>query len=654
MSALDDLIAQITDENLRDRIQKEVHNLKRKTEFGLVFEQHTPEVTPLYGVPIKKNSHVTKKIGKPNELFRVVQVDGDNVICTADGKKFFSFARDELVCVAKFGEPIYPCLKKIDAVCNAPESDLWHTLIEAENYHALQLLRYICADRKVDCIYIDPPYNTGARDWKYNDNYVDASDGFRHSKWLAMMKRRLLLAKDILSDSGAIFISIDDNEQAALKLLCDEIFGRDNFVANISVIVNPSGRDYGGVARMHEYILVYQKSHALKINLIPDEDGKFKMFDGLGGFELRELRNRNVRFNVDNRPNLYYPFYIDTSSVDENGLYRISLEPEKNFVELYPMESQGVKTVWRWGKEKSAANLNVHIMAKKKKAGGYMIVEKYREEKKMARSVWAEKDFRNESGTLLLKEIFDGKVFDYPKPLELIKRILQMATDKNSLVVDFFAGSGTTMHAVNLLNAEDGGRRRCILVTNNEVGETEERRLKNLGYQPDSEEWQELGIARHVTWRRTVCSITGKNIHGEPLKGKYFGSEIAMADGFKANAIFFKLGFLDKNAVEFGMQFREILPLIWLKAGGCGACPTLDEKILPPMMILPENKFAVLLDEKYFLPFEEKILELGEIETVYIVTDSRDGYVAMIKNFLDRKTYQLYRDYLDNFKINLE
>ena len=647
MSALDDLIAQITDENLRDRIQKEVADLKRKTDFGLVFEQHTPEVTPLYGVPIKKKSLVTKKIGKPNELFRVLQVDGDNVICTADGKKIFSFARDELVCVAKFGEPIYPCLKKIDAVCNAPDSDLWHTLIEAENYHALQLLRYICADRKVDCIYIDPPYNTGARDWKYNDNYVDASDGFRHSKWLAMMKRRLLLAKDILSDSGAIFISIDDNEQAALKLLCDEIFGRDCFVANFSWRKRTAKSDVPhGISQDCEYILCYANK-----KFLGGLKGKARKY-----FLTKDFPNREWRFHdlttqkvASERPNSDFTIINPKNGKKyPNNPMRCWAITKETFQQYYDADRiifpgdyeflKISKPVLRYWKEddikKSGENFGMAAVSTFLPAEVGM----------------------TQDGTKEITEIFGDKRFSFPKPVQLIKHLINIATIRkpDALVVDFFAGSGTTMHAVNLLNAEDGGRRRCILVTNNEVGETEERRLKNLGYQPDSDEWQELGIARHVTWRRTVCSITGKNIHGEPLKGKYLGSEIAMADGFKANAIFFKLGFLDKNAVEFGMQFREILPLIWLKAGGCGACPTLDEKILPPMMILPENKFAVLLDEKYFLPFEEKILELEEIETVYIVTDSRDGYVAMIKNFLDRKTYQLYRDYLDNFKINLE
>ena len=358
-------------------------------------------------------------------------------------------------------------------------------IIHGDNLLALKSLlpEY---EGQVKCIYIAPPYNTGNENWIYNDKVnspqiqkwlgevvgKEGEDLSRHDKWLCMMYPRLKLLKKLLADDGAIFISIDDNEQANLKLICDEIFGAQNFVANITLVANLSGRDYGGVARMHEYILIYKKSDTLKINLITDEDGQFTMFDEFGGFELRELRNRNIRFNINNRPNLYYPFYIDTANADENGLHRISLEPIAGWRELYPLESQGIKTVWRWGKERSATNLNVNIMAKPMRNNRYMIVEKYREENKMARSVWMEKEFRNEAGTLLVKEIFGNKSFDYPKSLNTLLRILEMATDKNSIVLDSFAGSGTTAHAVLNLNASDGGNRKFILVEMEDYADT--------------------------------------------------------------------------------------------------------------------------------------------------------------------------------------
>ena len=242
--------------------------------------------------------------------------------------------------------------------------------------------------------------------------------------------------------------------------------GNDNFIGQITVVSNPRGRDYGGIARMHDYLLAYSKSSATLINLINDENNEFKMFDEYGGFELRELRNRNVKFNKGNRPNLYYPFYVNPLSPDKNGLHQISLEKKAGWIELYPRESQGVNVVWRWGKQKAQENLNINIMAKPMRDGSFMIVEKYRESKVMSRSVWWDKDTNTEKGTLLVKELLDGKIFDYPKPVEMLMRICEMGTDpdNNDLVMDFFSGSATTAHAVMQLNAEDGGNRKFIMV----------------------------------------------------------------------------------------------------------------------------------------------------------------------------------------------
>ena len=292
------------------------------------------------------------------------------------------------------------------------------------------------------------------------------TNGRFHTDWLNMVYSRLRLAKDLLATNGVIFVSLDDNESANLKKICDEVFGAVNFIGQITVVGNPRGRDYGGVARMHDYLFVYKKSLEAVINLIEDSENNFKMFDSLGGVELRELRNRNIKFNKDNRPNLYYPFYINPTTEDEYGLHEISLEPKDGWIELYPLESQGVNTVWRWGKQKSQENLNVNIKAKPMRNGSYMIVEKYREGRMMARSVWWDKDTNTEKGTLLVKELMEGKVFDYPKPVEMLMRTIEMGTDSDegAYVLDFFSGSGTTAHAVMQLNAKDGGNRKFIMV----------------------------------------------------------------------------------------------------------------------------------------------------------------------------------------------
>lgn len=269
-------------------------------------------------------------------------------------------------------------------------------------------------------------------------------------------------------------------------------------------------------------------------------------------------------------------------------------------------------------------------------------------------TIWNKKSHSaSEYGTSLLNNIFGGRIFSFPKSVYAVQDTVRffVANKPNALIIDFFAGSGTTLHAVNLLNAEDGGNRRCIMVTNNEVSADEAKTLSDSGYHPGDEEWEKLGIARYVTWPRTVCSIEGHDVKGNPLKGNYLGSDKPMAEGFKANAAFFKLGFLDKTSVALGRQFKEMLPTLWMKAGAIGKCPTVSEDI-PDMLILPENKFAVLIDEMSYMTFEKQIAEHPEIETIYIVTDSEPGYREMIAAFDGKNTYQLYRDYLDNFRIN--
>ena len=257
-------------------------------------------------------------------------------------------------------------------------------------------------------------------------------------------------------------------------------------------------------------------------------------------------------------------------------------------------------------------------------------------------------------GTNLLEKILPKRKFPFPKSLYAVQDTISffVANKPNALIVDFFAGSGTTLHAVNLLNAEDGGNRRCILVTNNEVSEAEAKSLSSQGFKPGDPEWERLGIAHYVTWPRTVCSIKGHDINGEPLKGNYLGSDIPMSDGFKANAAFFKLGFLDKTSVALGRQFKELLPLLWLKAGAMGECPSLAADDISEMLIFPENEFAILVEETAFQRFKDAIDEANSIQTVFIITDYEGNYRAMSNALHVKTTYQLYRDYLDNFRIN--
>ncbi len=337
---------------------------------------------------------------------------------------------------------------------------------------------------KVKLIYIDPPYNTGNDSFAYNDR-------FNHSTWLTFMKNRLEIAKTLLSNDGIIFVHCDNNEFSYLKVLLDEIFYTENYIETISVVNNPRGRDYGGIANMHEYIHAYRKSHLTEVRPLENPDKIFPYEDEIGPFETRELRNRNTAFHENNRPNLVYPFYLNPENEDENGFLEISIEKHKNWIEVFPAKSQGIQTVWRWGKEKSEKNLNINIVGKAmKECGRYQIVEKYRDTTRLARSVWWDKEVNSERGTLHLKELFGKKVFNNPKPEETLKRIIEMGTSEGDIVLDFHLGSGTTCTVAHKM-----GRQYIGIEQMNYIKNVTLERLKKV---VDGEQG---GISEIVNWQ---------------------------------------------------------------------------------------------------------------------------------------------------------
>lgn len=696
MAAINDLIAQIEDIALRERIAKEVDRLSKQKKFGLVFEEHLPECTPLYDIPVKTGALVAKKAGEVNDVYKVLCIEDNTAQCLhRESKETAEIALDDLVTVAEFGEPIYPYLKPIDTVCNAPDSDLWHTLIEADNYHALQLLEYLYAG-KVDCIYIDPPYNTGAKDWKYNNDYVDGSDAYRHSKWLSFMQRRLKLAKKLLNPKDSVLIvTIDEKEYLHLGCLLEEMFPEAN-MQMVSSVINPAGVSRGGqFARTDEYIffLTFGTCAPSPLCLSEDWRGKIK-----GGYKDKLRWNGLQRSGTatlrSDRPNMFYPIFItnDGTKIVEVGnsiplnVDRTAIQAPAGQIAIWPIFPDGREGRWRLGRDTLIELIEKHYVHIGKIQGdraaitylaqgeqakvengdfpvvgynpdGSIIVDESGYEARFLPGTqwWITSHDATQKGTKMLNDII-GRRFTFPKSVYATHDAVQffVANKPNALIVDFFAGSGTTMHAVNLLNAEDGGHRRCIMVTNNEVSADEAKMLKDKGYQPGDEEWEKLGIANYVTWPRTVCSIEGHDVNGNPLKGDYLGSEppLHMADGFKANAAFFKLGFLDPTAVSLGMRFSEMLPTLWLKAGAKGKCPELSSEQIPDMLILPENKFAVLINENAFADFAEKLAEHSEIQTVFLATDYEVNYQSMVKNLNVTEAYQLYRDYLDHFRLN--
>mgnify|MGYP002545116935 CR=1 FL=1 len=696
MAAINDLIAQIEDIALRERIAKEVDRLSKQKKFGLVFEEHLPECTPLYDIPVKAGALVAKKAGEVNDVYKVLCIEDNTAQCLhRESKETAEIALDDLVTVAEFGEPIYPYLKPIDTVCNAPDSDLWHTLIEADNYHALQLLEYLYAG-KVDCIYIDPPYNTGAKDWKYNNDYVDGNDAYRHSKWLSFMQRRLKLAKKLLNPKDSVLIvTIDEKEYLHLGCLLEEIFPEER-MQMISSVINPAVvARAGGFGRSGEYIyFVFFGNAAPARTRLNREWVSRRGRTHTGQIRWDLLKRSGTGASRQDSPGGFYPIYIDpdTNQIKEIGTPLPEGKSEPPQIDglycLLPIRDNGTEGRWQWTSETFRERMTqgrVRIGGNSDR--GYTVyILKDGEYSKIQNGEFAEvgRGINNEIlvndidtnyvlaipgdmwqisthdatqyGSRLLGNILGNKRFTFPKSLYAVKDALRFCTANkpDALILDFFAGSGTTMHAVNLLNAEDGWHRRCIMVTNNEVSADEAKTLKDKGYQPGDAEWEKLGIAHYVTWPRTVCSIKGQDVNGAPLKGDYLGSEppMHMADGFKANAAFFKLSFLDSTAVSLGMRFSEMLPTLWLKAGAKGKCPELSSEQIPDMLILPENKFAVLINENAFADFAEKLVEHPEIQTVFLATDYEVNYQSMVKNLNVTEAYQLYRDYLDHFRLN--
>ncbi len=380
-------------------------------------------------------------------------------------------------------------------------------IIQGDNLKALKALLPTYGG-KVKCIYIDPPYNTGNEGWVYNDNVnspmmqewlgkeVDTEDMTRHDKWLCMMMPRLKLLRELLAEDGAIFISCDDNEQHSLRCLLDEVFGEQNFLGMFIINSSPSAIDYGHIALQHEYALFYAKNvDETTTSQLIEKDKKFSYEDEIGPFNLYPLYNGNVAFNPKTRPNLYYPFYLNPNNQNKNGFFEIDIEQHEGWEEVFPVVSQkeGIPRVWRWGKEKAKKNLNLEIVGHITNSGEYRIVQKTRHTGKVIRSLQIDKEVSSRRGTGEVEEIFSKKEFSFPKPTELLKRFIQITTDKDSIILDSFAGSGTTAHAVLDLNKEDGGNRKFILVEMEDYANTitAERVRRVIKGVPESKNFKE-------------------------------------------------------------------------------------------------------------------------------------------------------------------
>lgn len=409
----------------------------------------------------------TKEDQKRNEIFWNETLAPDSVDRLLDSKAFTNFTKFD-----KDGEHKVTELKGNE-----------NLIIKGNNLLAISSLLKTHSGL-IKLIYIDPPYNTGGDSFGYNDN-------FNHSTWLTFMKNRLKLARKLLTPDGFILVQCDDNEQAYLKVMLDEIFGRENFDNCITTIVKTEGRRYGNLAKSHEYILMYAKDISkAATNEIEKIGHKFSFHDELGGFDLTDLRNQNaVAFNSTNRPNLRYPFYVNSINADKDGFCNVTTVKNDDYTEVYPITVNNLDSVWRWGKPKSLENENENLIARMSSDGIYRIYQKYRSSTTMEKTVWLDKNFISNKGTKELDSLFDGKVFGFPKPEYLIKNIIQICSNENDIVLDYHLGSGTTAAVAHKMN------RRYIGIEQMDYIETVTvERLKKV---IDGEQG---GVSKDVNW----------------------------------------------------------------------------------------------------------------------------------------------------------
>lgn len=830
MSAIHDLISQVTDPRLRDRLAAEWAKASKDKKFGLVFEDHLPELLPLHKAKPRRGDLVCRRDGSIKDVWQVQRIKDGVALCIKPGNEADeapggAHARDaaaaewpieELLVVRQFGEPIFPSLVPVDAVANGPADAPWHTLIEADNYHALQLLEYLYAGQ-VDCIYIDPPYNTGARDWKYNNDYVDGNDAWRHSKWLAFMERRLQIARRLLKpDDGVLVVTIDEHEVHHLGMLLEREFG-DWARQLVTVVINQKGVAQGRLSRVEEYALFcFAPGVSIPADyddlLAPDRTAQ-KRFSRPRWERLQRGGNNAT---PDARPGLFYPVFIDPTSRRITSVGRPLPRGQRPTPEqlgseriAWPIRRDGSYATWQVGPETLERLVGLGFVklggwddkrgtwtimflgakAERQLAEGELVVTGKDErlgcveiayavaEQRSIKTVW-HRPLHDSGvyGSMLLKSALAGTgKFSFPKSLYSTKDAIATVLRRrpSALLVDFFAGSGTTLHALNLLNAIDEGSRRCILVTNNEVSADEAEALRLRGVQPGDTEWEDLGICRSVTWPRSKYTILGRRDDGTVLDGDYFTSRtvqrerarsftqigfvdpttldttakkkqvVALIDGlpqtlvtdpcpfivsedheatllfdvaeaaawlealngqehiteiyivtpakrvfdqlkaqavellgpwlvseeekrpmsagFAANLAYFKLDFLDPERVSLRRAFREILPLLWLKAGAVGPRPELKRGEPEPSLFTPEGtNFVVLLEETRMGRLLKALAGRAGLSHVFIVTDADESFKSMAQDVREvagkanpgLQVVQLYRDYLLNFMIN--
>ncbi|MGW8274678.1 site-specific DNA-methyltransferase [Xanthomonas axonopodis] len=705
MSRLTDLIAKAKakDSALGAELDREFKMLSARLPFGLNFERHSPEAVELPLRPLRKGDKVrvlpergeTRK--GDQRLWQVKAIHkakktADLELLGAAEIEMQTVALDDLVVVAEFRDTIYPGLVSTGKVQRGGDKPC-HTVINGENYHVLKALTYTHRG-KVDAIYIDPPYNTGAKDWKYNNDYVEGDDQYRHSKWLAMMERRLQVAKELLNPTDSVLIvTIDEKEYLRLGLLLEQLFPEAQIEMVTTVISAKGVARFGQFSRVEEFIFfarIGKSTVQLGEQNMLDESRSAtaqigKDIDWLG------LRRREPTAKRGARPNQFYPIFVDakTGYIESIGepitddIDRLKVKVPEGTFAVWPLRPNGGEGLWGITPETAKCYLkDGYIRARNYKPeleqvsihylpsgtvsaiqdGRIDVVGRdpdgavqavHRERKGVIpKRVWNMTSHNAENGgSLILSKLLLGRRFPFPKSLYAVEDSLRffIGDKPEAVILDFFSGSGTTAHAVMRLNRQDGGHRQCISVTNNEVAADEQKNLREAGLRPGDAEWEKNGICDYITKPRVATAITGKTPDGEPIKGDYkFTDEFPMADGFEENAEFFTLTYETPVSVNYNLAFNRIAPLLWLRAGARGG--RIDR--LPSTGWEVADAYGLLNQVDAATPFIKALAEADGIRTAYVVTDDDRRFQAIAKRLPDGiEPVRLYESYLTNFSF---
>jgi adenine-specific DNA-methyltransferase len=747
MARLEELTTSVSDGQLQTALFDEVKALKERTPFGLVFERHIPETVALAANGgLKVDDHVRLRTDPGSrQLYRVTAIKGKKATIADDEEATQSVAIADLLAVRRFGDPSFPALTSLGQIKGSKERP-FHTVINGENYHALQLLEHACAGQ-ADCIYIDPPYNSGARDWKYNNDYVDATDRWRHSKWLSMMEKRLRIAKNLLKPDGVLICTIDENEVNHLGLLLEEIFP-EYLRYMVTIVINPKGTAKVNFGRVEEYAiflvpdtgvdviaqlappeeqpdaeltidvdeddeedgywyrdvepngdlrlppgvrdqlglngdgaeveLTVREDRVVELRLLDEEEDEDEVADGepeeaATGEEFSVLYLRRRGAESSYREQRYRQFYA--IKINEKTKRVVGIGPplelkdkfkrnqrEGDVLWVYPIDEDGNYRVWRYGRDTmeryiQAGEIRVGKHDPKKKQPYTLNHYKPRTgpRRQRVRTVWwrTAHDAGTHGTTLISRMLGKANPFPFPKSVYAVKDCLEAVVRdrKDALIVDFFAGSGTTLHSTCLLNAEDDGRRRCILVTNNEVEEKVARRLNRQGIYRGDAEFEAHGIFEAATKPRIEAVLTGKRPDGKKIpKGKKFQhlDGRPFADGF--DCAFFRLDYLDPDEIELGRKLKDFQPLLWLTAGARETRPK-QLAATKPFHVFKDAGYAVLLDEVAVREMVIALNDVPDVSHVFLVTSSEDAYAEMCEELGPTyRTEMLYRDYLRHFR----